>query len=150
MDSLIIAVVAGLFALTGGLLGSWLGRKNEHKQWLRNRKLDAYMEVLETARPLDTASHVDRTREVTDNLLHVLLKVQVFGSEKVRKAAGTYYFHSDALQEYGQSILSPEPITQDESQHMHELARRMTKSIYPLITAIRNDLEASTGAEVEV
>lgn len=46
MNDVLIAVLAGIFALGGSLLGAFLTRTNEHKQWLRNEKLKAYHEYL--------------------------------------------------------------------------------------------------------
>lgn len=47
------AVVAGLF----GLLGAWIADKREHKQWLRNHKVDVYTAYLKQVRLL--AIHLD-------------------------------------------------------------------------------------------
>lgn len=42
-----VAVVAGSFALIGALIGAFLTRSNEHRQWLRNEKAVAYREYLD-------------------------------------------------------------------------------------------------------
>lgn len=42
-----VAVVGGSFALIGAVIGSALTRTNEHRQWLRNEKAEAYRHYLE-------------------------------------------------------------------------------------------------------
>lgn len=43
---LCVPVVTGVLALLGSWFGSWLGRINEYRQWLRNQKQAAYSEFL--------------------------------------------------------------------------------------------------------
>lgn len=47
-----IALIAAAAALTGSLLGSWLTRTTEHKQWRRNRATEAYGTFLQAVNPL--------------------------------------------------------------------------------------------------
>lgn len=47
MNELLISLLAGGFALGGSMLGSFLTRTNEHKQWLRNEKIRLYSEYLD-------------------------------------------------------------------------------------------------------
>lgn len=42
-----VAVIAGSFALIGAVIGAALTRTNEHRQWLRNEKAEAYRHYLE-------------------------------------------------------------------------------------------------------
>jgi hypothetical protein len=48
ITSLLVPVVAGVFVVLGALIGAFLARSNEHRQWLRNEKLKAYQKFVET------------------------------------------------------------------------------------------------------
>ena len=43
---IIVAVVAGLFALLGGFFGAWLARRTEYEKWLRQERSAAFAEFL--------------------------------------------------------------------------------------------------------
>lgn len=43
---LIVAVVAGLFALLGSFSGAWLARRTEYAKWLRQERSEAFAEFL--------------------------------------------------------------------------------------------------------
>jgi hypothetical protein len=43
---IIVAVVAGLFALLGGFIGAWLARRTEYEKWLRQERSVAFTEFL--------------------------------------------------------------------------------------------------------
>lgn len=47
-STLWVPILAGSFALIGAIIGAALTRNNEHRQWLRNEKADAYRHYLET------------------------------------------------------------------------------------------------------
>jgi hypothetical protein len=57
MTSLAVPVVAGVFVVLGAMIGAFLSRSNEHRQWLRNEKLKAYQEYVDRfgGAPLSTA-----------------------------------------------------------------------------------------------
>ena len=46
MDALGPVVVGGLLALIGGLVGAFIQAGREHRKWLRERRLDAYLKFL--------------------------------------------------------------------------------------------------------
>ena len=46
MDALGPVVVGGLLALIGGLVGAVIQAGREHRKWLRERRLDAYLKFL--------------------------------------------------------------------------------------------------------
>lgn len=43
---IIVATVAGLFALLGGFFGAWLARRTEYEKWLRQERSAAFAEFL--------------------------------------------------------------------------------------------------------
>jgi len=43
---IIVAVVAGFFALLGGFFGAWLARRTEYEKWLRQERSAAFAEFL--------------------------------------------------------------------------------------------------------
>ena len=61
MDELIkvfgVPVLAGALALFGSWWGSRLGKKTEHKQWLRNARETAYVEFIDQAKTMLTEAH---------------------------------------------------------------------------------------------
>src|SRR6188474_663367 len=46
MDALGPVVLGGLLALIGGLVGAVIQAGREHRKWLRERRLDAYLKFL--------------------------------------------------------------------------------------------------------
>jgi hypothetical protein len=44
-QELVIVLIAACAALAGSLLGSWLTRTTERKQWVRNQRLEVYKEI---------------------------------------------------------------------------------------------------------
>jgi hypothetical protein len=44
---LLVAFVAGLFALLGAFSGAWLTRRTEHQKWLRQNRAEVYTKFLD-------------------------------------------------------------------------------------------------------
>jgi hypothetical protein len=65
---LLIAFVAGLFALLGAFAGAWLTRKTEHQKWLRQSRAEAYTKFLE----LLSKAHIAATDIMFDRSIEEL------------------------------------------------------------------------------
>jgi hypothetical protein len=46
MDPIVSVVVGGLIAVGGGFVGAWIQGRREHKKWLREKRLEAYVPTI--------------------------------------------------------------------------------------------------------
>lgn len=67
---LLIAFVAGLFALLGAFAGAWLTRTTEHQKWLRQSRAEVYTKFLD----LLSKAHVAATDIMCDGSIEELLQ----------------------------------------------------------------------------
>ncbi|GAA2173544.1 hypothetical protein GCM10009784_08270 [Arthrobacter parietis] len=89
-QELLIALIAAISALGGSLLGSYLTRTTEHKQWLRNERLKAYIRFLEVMQPFGADTlRSRRSRQIHMQTHHEYVKLSLIGTPPVRKAAKT-------------------------------------------------------------
>jgi hypothetical protein len=81
-----VPVVAGLFALAGAWFGGRLGKYNEHSQWRRNERVEAYTDFLSAI----TEEQYKRWGADHPPLKFPriqLAKIEIVGSQKVRALA---------------------------------------------------------------
>ncbi|PNH86114.1 hypothetical protein [Arthrobacter sp. AFG20] len=102
-----VPFLTGGLALLGSWYGSWLGRKTEHQQWLRNQKQTAYSEFLGAFDALYLETGLPKVDDIS-------VKYMVF----------------DLVSKHGRlSVVSPDDVTQlsarltDESWEMGQAAR---------------------------
>lgn len=133
-----VPILTGVFALGGSWFGSWLGRKNEHKQWLRNQSQSAYSEFLGTfdALYLETGRPTFDDTTVQEFLFDLVVKqgrLSVVGPAKVRVL-------SDRLvNEAWGMVQAVRPGSPDEGQR-YPLREKAKATAQELIEALRNDL----------
>lgn len=84
-ESIIIAVIPGVFALAGGFLGVLLTRRTEHQKWLRQERSVAFAEflrqvhtVLEKAGPIVYGSELKQQRDLMITELFMGLNAQEY------------------------------------------------------------------------
>ena len=68
--SILVAVVAGLFALLGAFAGAWLTRRTEYDKWLRQNRSEVYTKFLD----LLAKAHKEATDIMFDQSLEELLQ----------------------------------------------------------------------------
>jgi hypothetical protein len=93
MDEFLKVIVPVAAALVGIFLGARLGRTTEHRQWLRNQKIEAYTSILRqinvSLRALD-AYHLEAKTKSADDLKDITdstnARLELIASRKVRTA----------------------------------------------------------------
>ncbi|MFD5277527.1 hypothetical protein ACFWIX_08205 [Pseudarthrobacter sp. NPDC058362] len=133
-----VPILAGGFALAGSWFGSWLGRKNEHGQWLRNQRQAAYSEFLgtfdvlylETGRP----EVVDATvQKVLFDLVVKQGRMTVVGPSEVRVLG-------DRLVDDAWGMVQAARGVGPDAGQRYLLRDKAKVAAQELIEALRNDL----------
>jgi hypothetical protein len=76
-----------------GLIGAWIGRRSEHKKWLREERLDAYRDYLQTLETYASIFRVDAPwdqvtiKSLAEDLMGKAAGVLLLGPEPVADAA---------------------------------------------------------------
>ncbi|THJ67392.1 hypothetical protein E8P82_04605 [Arthrobacter echini] len=148
-QELVIALLAAGAALGGSLLGSFLTRTTEHKQWHRNEKNQAYIEYLIKLDELEKDLDTNVQAVGSDRLLAITAArsaIRLFGSATVRRlardvdneATGLWFMADLADVDSGTS----EDRT-DRRRAYSEFVTRYKASMVHLISAMREDLKVA-------
>jgi len=73
-DKLILAIVAGLFSLLGGFVGSFLARRTQYEKWLLENRSEVFSQFLEL---------MYKAREQTTNVLYDETKGQAHNDIRI-------------------------------------------------------------------
>ncbi|MHA7272579.1 hypothetical protein ACX80Z_04045 [Arthrobacter sp. TMT4-20] len=122
-QELLIALIAAGAALAGTLLGSFLTRTTEHKQWIRNEKKEAYWRFIEV--------HSDMK---LDDTLPSLSRVRLVGSGAVYSLASDV---SNQVQDVHRRI-TKEDAKFEDLEHETQEGR---KAVNALVHAMKRDLK---------
>ncbi|GAB3536958.1 hypothetical protein GCM10027403_19560 [Arthrobacter tecti] len=77
------AFVAGIFAV----IGAWLANRREHRNWLRNERLNAYRSYLAETRPWFVESWFSVDHELSKEAQAAILQFQIIATPDVLRAA---------------------------------------------------------------
>lgn len=153
--ALLVALIAGGFALGGTWLGTRLAGTSEDRRWLRQHRLDAYDEVLEACDAVSIQADVVHTTEpgtqAAVDAQQILLDRQALAyraADRV-KLVGSRAIQGpvEALTFYCGNTLATKAMTRPRSSADEWRAARVT-DLAPLFRAVRDaaraDLEKGT------
>lgn len=92
---LAVPVVTGVFALGGAWLGGRLGKHNEHTQWRRNERMEAYTDFLTAIkREIGKITYNRDLKDASLEFPHTELdRIEIVGSQRVRVLARKFQDH---------------------------------------------------------
>lgn len=141
---LVVPLATGVFALFGSWLGSMLGKTTEHDQWLRNQRMQNYMDFMEACAVLrNRAEGILNHTEEKFNDSHALLSrgaAQFVATDKTREEVEQFLtIHLD----YTRAILSrggynPDRVATAEDKKLDEDYETATEAIR---TTLRKELK---------
>lgn len=144
------AVVTGVLALVGAWLGGKLGKHNEHTQWRRNQRVEAYTDFLTAINEeIRKVSHWRDTRkEQVVFPANELARIELVGSQAVRVLARKFEDHlhvyrNSAVFVYGNGELPDMPV-ETKNRHVDQYtnaAARLTELRDDYVIAVRKDLD---------
>lgn len=117
---LLIPLGTGVFALIGSWLGSFLGRTTEHKQWLRNEKVETYSKFLMQTREGDfVIQHflrgaIEGAKAVESGHFTGNHRLHIVAPKAIREAAD----HHIALRQVISKFVNERPVTGDNPTYL--------------------------------
>lgn len=148
----LVPIATGLLALGGSWFGTRWGKTTEHGQWLRNERVKVYTDFLTEIKKeiwkLQTAPSTEPV--MFDFPVDRLAKIDIVGSEAVRRAAREYAQHKNdyvvsrsLLAAEGSILDIPSPKRTSVVESYAASHKRLIDLGENFITVVRKDLDTA-------
>ncbi|MDP9982966.1 hypothetical protein J2W14_002368 [Pseudarthrobacter oxydans] len=144
-----IPVVTGVFALAGAWFGGSLGKYNEHTQWRRNQRAEAYTDFLTALNEeIRKISHLRDSRKADVVFPETeLARIEIVGSQNVRVLARKFQDHLHGYRSTASFVYQngqyPDMPPGDQESHLDlysNAAGRLVELRDAYVMAVRKDL----------
>lgn len=138
-----LVLLGALLPLVGGLIGAWWESKREHERWLRDRRFEAWSNLIATAMHVTTLERKDvylRNRQHLTDEEHVLVAASLNAS-------------ADGLRDVVHAVAQIQSLGPDDMVEAAQTVRKRCHTIglaktYPELDAHTQAMEADLGAFV--
>lgn len=98
VDPLLSLLVGALGAALLGLLGAWIQARREHSRWIREQRLNAYLDYIRLVEMLPMRMGLKESDiELLENLRSATAALRLLGPDRVYAAAVTLTAHAAGL-----------------------------------------------------
>ncbi|MFE4078201.1 hypothetical protein [Paenarthrobacter sp. YIM B13468] len=155
-----VPIATGILAMLGSWLGSRWGKTTEHKQWLRNKKMEAYSDFLSVAESMvDDFTRWPEVSKPEHSIKHLSLKrsvLKVVGSPEARHHAmeievnAWIIFRFQQLFDEKETNGWPDLDREEFIEVCYKQVGTVQTDLIDLVTAVRKDLGAYTRDDADV